>query len=645
MSKLSDKIKLLPSNPGVYLMKDSAGKIIYVGKAKNLKKRVSSYFTKSDLAPMTQALVNQIADFELMIANSEVEALLLERTLIKHHAPHYNILLRDDKEFPFIRINYKDEWPRIEKVRRRKTDEATYVGPFGNAGHLNTMLKTIRQIFPIVRCSQHEFKNATRPCNYYHMSLCLGPCVLAVDRNHYIDILKDAENLLRGKNQLVRKALKEKMDQASQSEQFERAAEFRDQLRALDGLKNHQVAVVQEVEEADVIGYFATDHFIAYHVLFVREFMVLGGDTFIVEDQLSEGASDQGFATFLMQYYEHRYLPDQLIVPLSLPDKADVLAALDPEKEGRTKIVQDTSAERHQLLKLAQKNAEFSLMESQKLTPHKQIELARLKEVLGLEKLPLTMECIDISNLQDLAIVASLVCFVDGKPAKDQYRKFEVKSVDGKPDDFNSIKEVVSRRLRRALENDEDLPDLLIIDGGKGQLGKALEALEEYPDLDLKVVSLAKARTKYEGDHAMTRTFERVFKPDSDAPILLQEASPEYRIMTQIRDEAHRFAVKYHRAKRTKISHHSALDDIQGLGKTLKRRLLTHFQDVNQIKAASIDDLLSVQGIHRRLAEAIKASLDQESLKPVNPAHQATERSVVGKPRNGVLREDKQNKS
>lgn len=605
---LAEKNRSLPSSPGVYLMKDSKGKILYVGKAKNLKKRVNSYFQKQDHDVKTAALVKKIVDVEVIIATSEVEALLLERTLIKHHAPPYNILLRDDKEFPFIRIDYREPWPRLQKVRRRSDDGATYVGPFGNAGNLNTTLKTINSIFPLVRCSEYEFKKATRPCTYFHMNLCFGPCVFDnVDRNEYLDILKTCEDILRGKNTGVRKTLQQQMNQAAEAERYEKAARIRDQLAALEGVQQRQVAVTAETEDADVIGFTSLTSHIAFHVLFVRDFAILGGDTFILKQSVDDELAL--VSGFLMQYYEHRYLPKHLILNVNLPNKAQLLAALNPEAPLATQILVGSSPERKQLLQMASRNAAYSLNESKKLRPHKQIELSQLKDYLGLASEPEIIECIDISNLQYQAIVASLVCFEKGYPSKNRYRKYKIKSLTEHHDDYAAISEVVTRRLERGI-NEDDLPDLLIIDGGRGQLNAALAAAAAFSDLELPIISLAKARSSYDNDAtARHRSFERIYRSDQELPLPLEEGTPLFRLLTQIRDEAHRFAIRYHRQRRSQEATTSELDGIPGVGPTIRKRLLTRFRSIEEMRNATPAQLAHTKGVSTKLANDIAAAL------------------------------------
>ena len=611
---LQEKIDHLPTNPGVYLMKDGKGVIIYVGKAKNLKNRVLSYFRKSDSSLKTKALVAEIRDFDLILARNDVEAILLERNLIKHHQPRYNILLRDDKEFPFARIDFQEPWPRIEKVRRRRDDGATYIGPFGNAGILNTMLKTVFRVFPLIRCSRHEFANASRPCNYYHMKMCVGACCLDVDRSTYIQMLEHAVAILEGKTQDLKPLIEQRMVAAAEREQFELAAQYRDQLRALERLNNRQVAVVAGFEHADVIAYWKLDSQISFSVTQIRDFAIVANDSFLVGAALE--TEEDALSSFLMQYYEYRYVPDTIIIPHRLSDQKDLALALQDGRQACPKLKVGRTGEALDLIGMARKNAELHAKQSQNLSLKFKAELDLLKELLQLSQIPRRIECIDISNLQGSAIVASNVCFIDAKPAKNHYKKYTIKSLtDQSPDDYASIREVVSRRIRQGLQ-DDDLPDLLVIDGGKGQLNAALEAAGSFPQLNLSIVSLAKSRSLSPGSpdiHApVHKSFERIFRPGHETPIPLEEGSPVYRLMTRIRDEAHRTAISFHRKKRMQQSHQSELDKISGIGPVIKRRLLENFAGLEGLRQASLEQIEAIPGVSATLALRIYTWAQEE---------------------------------
>lgn len=624
MSFLTDKLKQLPQDSGVYLMKDKKGAIIYVGKAKNLKNRVSSYFQNSNQHTFkTRALVGEICDFDLMLVQNEVEALLLERTLIRHHAPRFNILLRDDKEYPFLRICYEDPWPRIQKVRKRKEDGAHYIGPFSSASRLNVLLRQVYKIFPLIRCSPHEFKTAKRPCNYYHMKMCLGPCNLPVDRSYYISLIKDAAEVLEGKVSKVRKDLESKMKLAAKAENFEQAAQLRDQIQAIDHISLQQVAILDSTVDADIIAVFSAGEKRSFHVTMVRNRTLYGGDSFIVES--SAGTPPEEMTTFILQYYANKEVP-ALVLLKDASDLAPELASVIVQnQDSKATIRAFKKGEESDLFDIAERNATHQLEAQENQKNQQQLGLQLLQETLNLEKWPERIECIDISNLQGTAIVASDVCFVNGKPAKEFYRRYEVKTVTGGPDDFASMQEIVRRRIERGIR-DEDLPDLLIIDGGRPQVRAVMEVVDSYPDLTLPIVGLAKSRLdkgRRNDNRSIEASKERLVLPNQEAAIELVEGSHVYRLVTRIRDEAHRFAITYHRKKRQNISHSSILDEVSGIGPALKKRLLVEFGTVQAIANASLERLMAIKGVNEKTAVNLHTALqskdrDKDSEAPGN---------------------------
>ncbi len=614
MNKIVEqKLSQLPTDAGVYLMKNKKGAIIYVGKAKNLRNRVSSYFHSAQQhTSKTRALVAEITDFDLMLTMTEVEALLLERTLIRHHKPYFNILLRDDKEYPFIRVCLEDPWPRLEKVRRRKDDGAHYIGPFGSASQLSVMLRQVYRIFPLIRCSPHEFRAATRPCNYYHMKMCLGPCTLPVDRDVYISLIKSAMSLLEGNVSSLLSELKKKMRTASQAERYEEAALLRDQLKAVEQIGQNQVAILTDTVDADIIGIAASDSHIAFHVLTVRQRTLLGGDHFIVPT--SPDSLQEALESFILQYYANRVTPARIIVGDTTDLSRDLGVVISQGQAILSDIVMASRGEERDLLDIAEKNATHQLESAVNVKQQAEVGLMLLQEALSLPRLPERIECIDISNLGAMAIVASDVCFIHGKAAKEFYRRYEIKTVEGAPDDFASIREVVQRRLERGLR-DDDLPDLLIIDGGRPQVQAAMQVVSQFPQLGMPLVGLAKSRNDKgprDDSRSLESSKERLVLPDREEPIELEEGSPVFRLVTRIRDEAHRFAITYHRKKRQGIAHRSILDEIPGIGPTLKKRLLIEFGSVESLRAASLERLQNVKGLNEKAALNLFTALHQE---------------------------------
>lgn len=617
--QLKAKLSQVPAAPGCYLMKNSKGAIIYVGKAVDLRNRVGQYFGATSRHDYkTSKLVEHIRDFEIIITQTGVEALLLERTLIKHHKPQFNILLRDDKEYPYLRIAMNDQWPRIEKVRRRKDDGATYLGPFGSAGQLRKLLDATYRIFPLIRCSRHEFANAKRPCNYYHMKMCLAPCTKSVDPDQYKSMISNALDFIRGNNRELVRALKEKMQLAAETENYELAAVYRDQLNAFEAVTERQAVVVHEIGNADIIGFARSELKVSFYLMQVRDGYLVSSDSFVLSSSVQ--TDQEALTEFMIQYYDGRSLPREIATPF-MPDDSDqlkvALLSSHPDHAGLNFRV-PARGPWGDLQEMAQKNASHHLQDVDQAEQKRRTELEVIREKLKLSRTPRRVECIDISNIQGTAIVASNVCFVDGKPARDQYRHYTIKTVVGAPDDFSSIYEVVDRRLRRA-EEEKDLPDLLVIDGGRGQLNAAMDAMSKHPNAQVELVSLAKSRVEKKRGRSeflntgdVRRTYERIFFPDRETPISLAPGTPEFRLFTQIRDEAHRFAISHHRKRRAKISANSDLDAIPGIGPKLRAKLLETFGSLDNLRRASLDELRTVKGLRESAAIALHSFLHSD---------------------------------
>ena len=537
---VTDKLSNLPSQSGVYLLKDQQRKVIYVGKAKNLQERVKSYFSNKSNDRKIQTLVKSIADIEVILTANEIEALLLERTLIKHQKPKFNVLLRDDKEYPFLRVDLNEQWPRLEKVRRKQDDRASYFGPYGSVKHMRQLLTMVFRTLPLIRCSRHQFKTVKRPCNYYQMKMCLAPCHLSVDRDDYLTMVKQAMAILEGNTGKVTKTLTEAMNSASAEERFEEAARLRDQLTALRTSTQRQTVVLRGQLSADVFGISVHAQQALIYVLLIRDSLVLGSDYFKVSSLLEDRR--QVLSEFLLQYYEHRLIPERLLLPFALEEV--LFKALNAQK---TQIIVPKRGQKLRLIKLAQNNAEFQLKYAE---GDSTLELQAVQRLLKLTKLPNRIECLDISNLHNTAIVAAIVCFIAGKPAKKYYRRYKLAIVANKADDYASIRTVVTRRLQRQ-QRDGDHFDLLIIDGGKGQLRAAQQVVQQLAIDNVPIVALAKNRQQ----HQITGTVasgERLFVADQQSAIVLEPSNPAFRLLTHLRDEAHRFALAYHRQVRGK---------------------------------------------------------------------------------------------
>ena len=535
-----DKLPNLPSQSGVYLLKDRQQKIIYVGKAKNLQARVKSYFSAKNNDRKVQTLVKSVADIEVILTVNEIEALLLERTLIKHQKPKFNVLLRDDKEYPFLRVDLNEQWPRLEKVRRKQDDGASYFGPYGSVKHMRQLLTMVFRTLPLIRCSRHQFKTIKRPCNYYQMKMCLAPCHLSVDRDDYLTMVKQAMAILEGNTGKVTKTLTTAMTKASAEERFEEAARLRDQLTALRTSRQQQTVVLRGQLSADVFGLSVHNQQALIYLLLIRDGLVLGNDYFKVSSLLED--RQQVLSEFLLQYYEHRLMPERLLLPFAIEEV--LIKALNAKKH---QIIIPKRGQNLRLVELAQKNADFQLKYAER---DPMLELQAVQQLLKLTKLPHRIECLDISNLHNTAIVAAIVCFIDGKPAKKFYRRYKLAIVADKADDYANIKTVVTRRLQR-LQRDGDNFDLLIIDGGKGQLQAAQQVVQQLAIAKIPLVALAKNRQQ----HQITGTIasgERLFVADQQPAIVLDSCNPAFRLLTHLRDEAHRFALAYHRQVRGK---------------------------------------------------------------------------------------------
>lgn len=607
--KLSKKISELPGQTGVYLFKGIQQEVLYVGKAINLKKRVRSYFRPPEqLHPRVRKLAEEIRDLTILLAPTEVEALLLERSLIRQHKPPYNVIFRDDKEYPLLRIDFNEEWPKIQKVRRRKKkDKATYLGPFSQVGTLNKVLDAVFQTFPFIRCSEHEFKTAKRPCNYYHMGRCLGPCTLPVDKEVYRQMVQDAIDIVKGKNQEVRDRITKKMSAASEKLDFEQAAIFRDQIKALQELQTRQYIVIHEIEQADFIAIVGTEESASVQILCLRDHYIWGHESHHLN--LPVQSLNEALEQFLSQYYTDR-LPPPLIYIQDTPDGFENLRQYFRQQKTSLRLPEKKFEKK--IMAMARRNADFFHQEKLQKEQAARFTLNLLKDFLSLSHLPVHIECIDISHIQGTATVASMVHFTNGKPDKSRYRIYNLDDQTG-PDDFKSIKTVMIRRLNRA-RDEGDCPDLFLIDGGKGQLNAALKAQKETGFDQLSIASIAKSRSvsnKNPGGISH-QTDERIFLPGETRARIPEPGSSVFRLLSHLRDEAHRFAIEAHRKKRKKVRHSSLTEQIKGIGPVLRKRLLQTFKSTEAIAAASQEELVKVQGISPKLAAEIRSFFSEK---------------------------------
>jgi len=581
---LRDKLETLPLRPGVYLFKDAEGTILYVGKARVLRDRVRSYFQASRPSdPRLESLRAEIADLDLVLTDTEMEALALENNLIKRHRPRYNILLRDDKNHPYLKLTLAEEYPRLYVVRRPGEDGNAYGGPYIPASLGRKTASLARKLFGVRSCREVLNGRRPRPCLQYQIKRCIAPCVAEIcSLDRYRKACDDARLFLEGRTEEVVRRLREEMAEAAGGDRFEEAASVRDQIRALERLETPQKITTTELEERDLFAAHREGERAAVQVFSVRDGKVVAREGYLL-DHLTEPESV--LSSTLQQYYAGgRYVPREILVPLEIPDRELLSSWLSTRRGTQVRIRVPQRGEKFRLLDLVVRNARLAFdLEWRHPRRQSQDILRALRDLLDLEMEPRRIECFDISNIQGSDIVASMVAFEDGMPKKADYRKFRVKGVAGHPDDFASMREVVGRRYKRLLEEGKDLPELILIDGGKGQLGAAVSALEELGIGDQPVASLAKKE-------------ELIYLRGREAPFVLPRHSPVLQLVQRVRDEAHRFAVGFHRQARSARTLRSELDEIQGVGPTKRKKLLSRFGSVRGVRGASEAELAAAVG-------------------------------------------------
>ncbi len=639
-STISEKIRkqlgALPAKPGVYLMRNAEGEVIYVGKAAKLKDRVRSYFGSPHMMePKTRALRQQIDDFEYIVVGNAGEALILEATLIKRHQPFFNIRLKDDKRYPYLKVDIQNPWPRVYITRRIEKDGARYFGPYASAGSVRATLDLTKKLFPWRSCTKEITGKDARPCLDYYIKRCIAPCTSYCTKEEYDEVIEQVLLFLEGKADDVLRRLRKQMAGAAERMEYERAAQVRDQLKAIERTVERQMVSTTRKEDVDIFGMARESDQACVQVFFVRGTQMIGRDTFMLEGVRDEPDSAV-LTNFLLQYYEGaQYIPKLVAIPTEADDR-DTMEELLTEKRGSLVEVRvPERGEKRRLVELAAENAKEALaqMRVRWMADANKTEqaLEQLREELSLPEIPRRIECYDNSNIQGTSPVSSMVVFIDGKPATNQYRKFKVRTVEG-ADDFATMQEVLRRRFARhgggapgaaggaateehggaEAQRSEggppaggeapragdawDLPDLVIIDGGKGQLGAAVQVMRELGVYQIPAVGLAKR-------------FEELYVPDEVEPVVLPRNSEALYLVQRIRDEAHRFAITYHRQVRAKSSIQSALDTIPGIGPKRKKALLKKFGSVKQIREADVEDVAATVGFTRALAEKVKAEL------------------------------------
>lgn len=610
---LKEKVRDFPQLPGVYIMKNAAEKILYIGKAKSLRSRVRSYLTDSkDHSPKTRFLVRQIRSIDTILTKTEVEAFLLEASLIKKHRPRYNIRLKDDKTYPYIRVSMADRFPRLYLARKVKKDGALYFGPYLSGAAVWGTIRFLNRTFQIRDCKDAFMNSRKRPCMTHQIGRCTAPCVDMISAEEYGENVKQVVSFLRGRDKQVVRDLTKKMKSAAVEERFEAAAKFRDSIDAIQKILERQ-AVVNDTSELDqdAIGFHGDERGTLVETVHIRSGRVIGtrGHFLPALDPASQDEDPREWLTsFTNQFYDEALIPDEVLLPLDLGREImDLLAAVLHERAGHAvKVRFATDPAGHRLLDMANTNAKEHFLDYVTKSESKKRALDEIKDRLKLQASPDRIECYDISTFQGAETVASQVVFEDGVPNKDQYRRYKIKTVQG-TNDFESMREVLRRRFQHTELQD---PQLIVIDGGKGQLGIAMEVLKEIGRTDLPVVGLAKARTESDfGSSEVKATEERFYLPGRQNPVVFKPGSEAFRILVGIRDEAHRFAITYHRKLREATSLESELDQIPGLGPKKKKALLTKFSSVEAIRAAEADEIAEVPGFTRETAVALLDAL------------------------------------
>jgi len=604
-SLITEQLNQLPVNPGVYLLKDAEGNILYVGKAANLRHRVRAYFgTGQKLSPKLQRMVARVSDLDFFVTTSEQEALILELNLIKRHRPHYNVRLKDDKTFPYLKIDPNEDWPRVYITRRLAQDGGHYFGPFASAKSVRQTLKIIKRIFPFRSCSKPITGTDSRPCLWYHVGKCLAPCISAVSKEEYAEVIKQVILFLEGKQEKVVQGLESQMNKAAEALEFEKAALIRDQVQAIHEVIEGQRIAATVRGEQDVIA-FAQDKDQAYvQVFFIRGGKLIGRESFVLQGTRSE-EPPQIMTSFIKQFYHSApSIPPLLLLQCPVEDKLVIEDWLRGKRGDKVSIQVPQRGNKKQLVNIVAENAQQGLAQlkiKQLATPTAlETALAEIARELRLPHPPLRMEGYDISNIQGTSAVGSMVVFDKGRPKPAHYRRFRIKTVSG-ADDYAMLHEVLKRRFKRSRDTSAEstwaiIPDLVLIDGGKGQLNAAQAAMRAVSADSVPVASLAKEN-------------EYIFIPQKTKPIILSGNSPGLQLLQRLRDEAHRFALSYHQKIRQKQTFASAFDDISGIGAKRKRSLLRKFGSVRAIQEASLEELAATKGMSRSLAKRLKERL------------------------------------
>jgi excinuclease ABC subunit C len=591
-------------------MRDDRGKVIYVGKAKDLRARVRAYFHSPDGRCQVEFLVRRVADIETLVTSNDKEALILENNLIKQYKPRYNIRLKDDKSYLSIKVTTQHAWPRIFTTRKIVKDGNRYFGPFSSAVAARETLDIVEKHFLLRNCTEHNFKNRSRPCLQYQIKRCLAPCVLPVSQPDYRERVRQAILFIEGKQDELLSELRQKMAEKSEAMEFEAAAKIRDQIQAVEKTLEKQRMVSHWGSDQDVFGLYREGGFIEVQVLFVRQGKLTGSQSYSLEDL--EFPDEEVMGALLQQFYQgHRFIPDEILLPVELDDREVREDYLRENKGKRVSILSPQRGAKNELVEMARENARQSFSERHDQAKAREKMLKELQSKLRLRNYPQRIECFDISMLHGAHAVGSMVTFVNGEPDKSRYRHYRIRSIDASSggDDFGMMLEVLKRRFARGRE-EEDLPDLVVVDGGKGQLAMALAAMADVGVKGVEAVGLAKMRVQSAPRSAeIERSEERVFLPGQSNPVILKRNSNALFLLQRVRDEAHRFAITHHKKLRTRQTLFSTLDRIPGVGGARKRALLRAFGSIKRIEKATLEELLKVPSMNEKTAQEILQSL------------------------------------
>ncbi len=607
--QVADKVGGLSSDSGVYLMKDADGRVIYVGKARNLKKRLASYFSRTiHKDTKTGVLLKKVADVKTIITGTEKEALILESNLIKKYRPRYNVILKDDKRYPSLKIDPRVNYPNISIVRKIKKDGCLYFGPFSSSHAVKESVKIIHKTFKIRKCKSNDVKRRDRPCLNYQMNACLAPCCMKVSKKEYHEIVGEIILFLKGKAPDLIRKIKSEMTAAAKKRNYEKAAELRDKIFALEKTLEKQVVVASDFMDRDILGLASDDLFTTITLLAVRSGFLKGARTFYFNETMA--SETELMESFIKQYYEKsNFLPKEILLSIPMPS-ADILEdVLYTFTQKRIHIKYPVRGEKKRLVEMAVQNAKTALTDAKTSNAVSKELLNRLRQRLGLQRFPARIECFDNSNISGSSPVAGMVVFENGKPKKSDYRKFHIKTIR-KPDDYGTMWEVLHRRFTKYLENKDGdpLPDLLVVDGGKGQLNMALDVMKKLNLLNrFDIIAIAKK------DETKGEISDKVYKPFRANAVQFGKDRDLLLFLQLIRDESHRFAISFHRQKRKSKFLQSELDGIPGVGEKRKKILLTHFKSIKRIRAASLKELSDLPGMNRTTAGSILNALNKGS--------------------------------